>query len=504
MPSPKPILRSRWAPALALLGTLAAPGIARADFKITYVFTDEEGEPILQRRLATTDMQRYSNQASCQCGHLWGVRVFLDNSTGTTYPGNTQIDTYVGYNCGAGQEGVGPQDKPCVKLYDGNANDYDDGGIVLSFEQVWLSSRSDARDEATTTAVPLLPCDAGQTGGGGIWVCVESNGEANCQSEEFVIQGDQSENSGGGTSTPTTPSTGGTGMDMGAATNVLFDYTAPQDDVSGFRAEAGDGAVVISWDRGEMPDTSGFRVLCADLQGNTPVDKIDGIPEGISRTNGKLYYTAQNLCGSEYVYDPQPYTPPDSGTTSDGSDTGRETEGSDTGLTSGSDTGLTSSSDTGLVSSSDTGLASSDTGLASSSDTGLASSGTDTGTGGSDTGGDGATSVLESLDWRYVCSDHVTATGTSARVSGLENGKEYEFIVVSYDNFGNPKIVSEVLTATPVETSDFWEQCEKQDDLCGSGGFCACTSEPEPTNAAWFGAGLVLLGVARRRRGPRR
>jgi MYXO-CTERM domain-containing protein len=100
-----------------------------------------------------------------------------------------------------------------------------------------------------------------------------------------------------------------------------------------------------------------------------------------------------------------------------------------------------------------------------------------------------------------VCSDHVDATGTFIRIDGLENNTEYQFLVVAYDAFGNPRVMSDgLLTATPAETSDFWEQCEQQGDLCGSGGFCSCRSEPDPSGAAWLGTGLLLLGLARRRR----
>jgi MYXO-CTERM domain-containing protein len=467
--------RSRWViPALALLGTLAGPRAARADFKITYLFTDADGQPLRNRPLLSRDMSSYSNLASCQCGHLWGALVLLDNSVGTAYTSDTYVDTYVGYNCGDGQEGVSVQDGPCVKVLDGTANDYDDGGILISFEQVWLSSRSETRDQLVGDATPVLPCDASQTGGGGIWICVESNGQSNCQREEFVVQGDQSTNgggTGGGTGTGTDP----TGMDAASGNNIQFDYTPPQANVAGFRAEPGDGAVVISWDSSEPADVSGFRVLCADMDGNAPGNGVTTIPEGSDRTNGKLYYTAENLCG-DTIYTSE------TGTGSDGaSDTG--------GSSSGADSGAVTDSGAASMSTSAEGPTRDPT-----TPTGFGSSG---GTAGSD----GSGSALESLDWRYVCSDHVTSTGTEARVDGLENGKEYQFLVVAYDAFGNPKIMSDVLTATPIETSDFWEQCEQQGDLCGSGGFCSCTSAPPPAGAAWLGTGLLLLGLARRRKG---
>lgn len=496
MPSSKHFLRSRWVPALALLGTLALPSLARADFEITYLFADADGNPQPSQRLNGTDMGGYSNQASCQCGHVWGVRVFLNNTTGTAYPGNTLIDTYVGANCGDGQESFGSQNDPCVKLFDGTANDYDDGGLLLSFEQVWLSSRSQVRDQLTEQATPLLPCDPSHTGGGGIWICVESNGQSNCQKEEFVVQGDSSQNASGGSETD--PS------GMGAsATNIQFDYLEPQATITGFVADPGDGAVVIAWQRSEVTDISGFRVLCSDMDGNPPVTKVTEAPTGRSRTNGKLYYTAENLCPGEVVYPPDPNatpTPVDP-TTGGSSDSGSSGSALDepwfgNGWSMATETGTGTTGD-------GTGTASD--GTTSDGTTGRADTGSDTGsgaTGGS--GGDGlADTPFATLDWRYVCSDHLSSTGTEIRVDGLENDKQYQFIVVAYDNFGNPRVMSDVLTATPAETSDFWEQCEQQGDICGHGGYCSCRSDAPTPLGGWLGTGLLLLGLARRRRSPR-
>lgn len=270
---------------------------------------------------------------------------------------------------------------------------------------------------------------------------------------------------------------GGTDGASGGGGSIQYDYVPPQSTVSGFQAEPGDGKVVISWTRAEVPDISGFRALCATRDGMPAITgKVSGVPTGRSRTNGKLYYTADNLCGEAVVHEPEPDATTTDGSTSTGD---ADTEGSTSGPTrtiEGTDTETSTSTGT--------------------------SSGTDSGSGTTSGGIDLGDSVLAGLDWAFVCSDHVSATGTKIEVTGLANGTEYEIIVVAYDNQGNPEIMSEVLTATPIETSDFWEQCERQGDLCGSGGFCSCTSEPEPMNAAWLGAGLLLLGLRRRRREP--
>jgi MYXO-CTERM domain-containing protein len=398
---------------------------------------------------------------------------------------------------------VGQQQYPCVKLFEGLANDYDDGGILLSFEQIWLSSRVQSlQTQSVESAEPRLPCDPSQAGGGGIWICVESNGQPDCQGEEFVIKGDQSINVSG---TGSTGSTGGTGGTTDGVTNLQYDYIPPQNPVTGFSAESGDGKVVIRWARAEVPDISGFRALCADMAGNPAITgKVGGVPTGRSRTDGKLYYTAENLCGDDIKWQPDPNATPEPtppSTTGD-TDTGRDTEAtSSDGTTAmgidapwlGDGWSMATTGTTG-----DTGSTTGDTG-STTGDT------TDTGTGsGGITGGELSDSPLASLDWAYVCSDHVSASGTKIEITGLDNGTEYQFIIVAYDSAGNPRVMSDVLTAIPIETSDFWEQCELQGDVCGNGGFCVCSSEPEPTGAAWLGTGLLLLGLSRRRREPRR
>ncbi|MCX4243377.1 MYXO-CTERM sorting domain-containing protein [Paraliomyxa miuraensis] len=459
----------RWPfPALVLVGALAWPGAARADFEITYVFVDEDGNALVNDKLNGTEMNNYVNRATCQCGERLGARVFLNQTVGTPYPGSTQVRTYVGFNCNSGQEGVGI-DRPCVLLHDGQANDYDDGGRVITFEQMWLSSRSETTNTPPDDATPILPCGSSQVGNAGIWVCVESNDEPGCQSEEFVVQADTSTN-GGGTTTPTDPTMGG----ESTGNNVRFDYVPPQDEFSGFTASPGDTRIVISWDKDEVADTVGFRVLCADIDGNPPFTKISGVPTGQSRTNGKLYYEAESLCPDEVVYGGETDTT-GSGTFGDTGDVGTSTGD---GLTTTGD-GLTTTGD-GLTTTS---------GSASTTSGGMGT-----------TGGDPLDSPLSSLDWRYVCSEHISGTGTTAEISGLENGQTYEFLVVAYDAAGNPKVVSEVLTATPIETRDFWEQCEQQGDLCGDGGFCSCRTDGGSPLAAWLGTGLLLLGVAARRR----
>ncbi len=105
---------------------------------------------------------------------------------------------------------------------------------------------------------------------------------------------------------------------------------------------------------------------------------------------------------------------------------------------------------------------------------------------------------IRSLDWSYVCTEAITATASSARIDGLENNRAYNLMVVAYDTAGNPR-VSEILTATPQATSDFWEQCEADGNLCGDGGFCSVAGDNGPSGLALVGLTIAMLGRRRRR-----
>ncbi|MFH2006516.1 MAG: CFI-box-CTERM domain-containing protein [bacterium] len=70
----------------------------------------------------------------------------------------------------------------------------------------------------------------------------------------------------------------------------------------------------------------------------------------------------------------------------------------------------------------------------------------------------------------FVCGS-VTASTTEVRIEGLENDAVYSFAVVSVDDNGNVSVVSEVVSATPVLTTDFAEQYAGAGGA-EDGGFC--------------------------------
>ncbi|MEX1368597.1 MAG: hypothetical protein AB1Z98_36045 [Nannocystaceae bacterium] len=503
--------------ALLLPAALAAPGIAAArpvtaaDIQIFYRFVDSEGKATTTE-LTANDLNNYVNRARCQCGEQVAAQVNLLRSMDQPYD-DQRIRTFVGSQCAQGQDApVGSMVRPCVRYFEGQPFDYDDGGIDIVFETVWLSSRVESiSDQSPETAPPIDPCQDDQFAEGGVWICVEDGMQTDCQGNEFIIQGTQSQN-GSTTGTPTDPTQGG-GVNTSTG-GIVFDYQPPQAVVTGFTSSPGDGAVEISWSRSESTQINGFRVLCADLEGNPVPGKGATLPVQSQRTNGKLYYTAENLCPGAVVYDGEASNVPDlplpggdegdGGSTGGGTGAGMDLWGDGWMLGGGTATGTGGTSGTGDTSGTG-GTRDTETDGASSTD----GRGSTTADGSTGTTGDGGgmsvtDSPLSSLDWAFVCSDHISGTGTSARVDGLENGREYQFIVVAYDRAGNPLIVSgdEVMVETPEQTTDFWEQCEQQGDLCGDGGFCQCRAG-SGRGAAWLGSGLLLLALVGLRRGGR-
>ncbi len=109
---------------------------------------------------------------------------------------------------------------------------------------------------------------------------------------------------------------------------------------------------------------------------------------------------------------------------------------------------------------------------------------------------------MEKLDWAYVCSDHLSQQTRSVRIEGLENDKRYNFLVVTYDQAGNPRAFNTVVNSTPLDTRDLWEQCKAQGDVCGESGFCNVAGRSDDLLAlgGLLGLGLGLGGLLRRSR----
>jgi MYXO-CTERM domain-containing protein len=482
LPSRRPSLL----PLAIALGVVFPAAVAHAvppsetDFVIRYYSTDEDGNR--GSLMTQQDLQQFVNQARCECGQKIEASIqLMPSGSGGSFDQN-RVRTFAGNQCANAQTGTNQQNHPCVQLEDQLPNYYTKTPSMF-FEPIWLATgiARDSPSQSISDAIPFGSCDAGQ-GDGGIWICVEDGMQSDCQTNEFIITGTSNAN----------------GTSDGMTTAIHYDFDPPTIVPTNYRSSEGDGAVVIEWDFEITGDANGYRVLCANADGS-PVDgKGIDAPSVTAQNRGTLYFTAQNLCPDE------PFGQGGGAGSDDGG-----TGGSDGGSTGGSDSGTTGAAlgddydqgvgFGGLVATGSSTGTGGGTGAGSSTSTG-GTSGTSTGTttGGATTGDDPAAAGLHTLDWAYVCSDHITQNAQRARIDGLDNGQEYLFLVVAYDSAGNPIEASDVLRATPRETTDLWEQCEQQGNVCGDGGFCSCRTEPSPAPAAWWA--LVLLGLPRRRR----
>lgn len=478
-----------------VLGVLTPGAVAHAvppsasDFTIIYYTTDEDGDR--GRQLTQLDLSQFVNQARCECGQAIEAKITL--MTGGMAFDQQRVRTFAGSNCGVAQT-PNQQSRPCPLIEDQLPVFYTKGPTV-QFEPIWLSTGySGAGGNTIEDAVPGGTCDSGQ-GEGGIWICVENGMQTDCQADEFIIQGTQNANTGGTAGTP------GAGMMSGG---IAFDFDGPLNVPTAFEVSSGDGALALSWEA-VTTDIAGYRILCADANGDPLPNKGLDAPSITDQNRGQLYYTMGNLCPEGPFGQGGGEGETGTGGTDDGGtdDRGTDGGGSGTGGTGGIGTtsiGLWDSpllATTGTTGTAGTAGTGTGTGTGGSTGTGTGTAtGSGTGTGAEPGSGEG----ILSLDWAYVCSPHLAGNADSARVDGLENGQEYQLLVVAYDLAGNPSIASDIIVGEPVETSDFWEQCEEQGNICGKGGFCNCRADSERPSALWLSL-FVLVARRRRRRG---
>jgi hypothetical protein len=526
-------------PAIAVAQAPMDPGMSSVPgaeaFNILYYITDEDGKRL--RPMATNDFTRFVNQARCECGHQIETQVRLKATPGVTYDNTKLIETFVGTMCGTAETNPVGQFRRCAKLKSSTAPEYVQG-LNTTFHPVWLTGgvsleSGEVRDPKN--AIAAGKCTGGQ-GESGVWMCAQTNSTQGCQSDEFFISGTQNNN-----------------LPAGMSSGIKFDFLPPVTQPDNVEALAGDSAIVIKWDV-QPGDINGFRVLCEEAAtGKPPPDKGLARPALDLIPNGTIYYTKQNLCGnkpfstfkggSDTPIDPGVTTDPSGSTTDDSAGTTDDTASS--GTDTGSDTSTTGGTDdTG--SSDSTGV---DTdvpvpvncgdGVIQADENEQCDDGADNGDDkachlncqtdicgdgkrgpeeGCDKGKDnGDANICRSdctpntsqglldLDWAYVCTGHLAYNTKSVRIEGLENDKEYNFLLVSYDSAGNPVAYKEVITATPVDTQDLWEQCHEKGDICGESGFCNVGSRSDGLLAlgALLGLGLGVGGLVRRSRRKR-
>ncbi len=106
------------------------------------------------------------------------------------------------------------------------------------------------------------------------------------------------------------------------------------------------------------------------------------------------------------------------------------------------------------------------------------------------------------VDPRFICSERITATTTdlSARITGLNNGEDYEVMVVSIDNYGNAS-PSAVMVGTPQPTKGVLDDICQQEADCPAGFGCSASGRmPAPSLLLALSAVGLLWGLLRRGR----
>ena len=521
----------------ALLGVLLAPTLVHAQapmpmgptappadaFDIRYYTTNADGSR--GRALDSVDFQRFVNKARCECGHPISARIVLKPAMGTTYNLSTQLYSFVGPTCNTAEAAPVGQFRRCIQLQSGNPPLFQ-AEYNTSFHPVWLSSGvalASGENRTPETALAAGSCETPVEGQSGIWMCADTNGMPNCQSDEFFITGSQNNN-----------------LPPGMPSGIRFDFKPPTTVPDMLQALPGDSAVIVSWNV-LGGDIAGFRVLCEEADtGKPPPGKGYTGPALTAKQDGTIYYTQANLCpggplttfkaGNDNPLDPgssagttTSTTDDSAGTTTDDSGTTGDTD--DTAGSSGSSGGVSLTCGDGVLDAGedcDDGENNGDDKACHSNcledvcgdglkgpeeqcDNGMDNA--DTGVCGTDCKLNGSAG-LTSLDWSYVCTEHLGIGSTSARIEGLENGKTYNFLLVAYDAAGNPlPAKTGVVSAAPVDTRDLWEQCKADGDVCGESGFCNVAGETRGDQllglGALFGLGLGLRGLIRRSRRKR-
>lgn len=104
------------------------------------------------------------------------------------------------------------------------------------------------------------------------------------------------------------------------------------------------------------------------------------------------------------------------------------------------------------------------------------------------------------LDTAFVCSEMIPS-GTSARLSGLQNGIPYAVGVASVDERGNASPIQDVVVQVPIPTRDFYRGYREAGGEA-EGGYCAYGRRGGRSAALILGAAaLAVIGLRRKRRG---
>jgi hypothetical protein len=462
------VLGAAWFLGIGIAPAHAEPATAD-NFRIRYFKTTPNADQDRTGEMSPDDLKWWANRARCECGQGLVAEVTVVGS-----PDQAQTRMFVGPECIQAETDTSSRYGECLKFFDAFLDR--STPVEETIETMWLAMGvADVNQRTLETATAPAGRGCTEEGTADLWICVEDGQQAGCDTSEFVVPG-----SSGAMMPPGTTTSGS----YTAPGPISYDFRPPSIQITDIEEPvAGDGALVLRWGNPVMGDIAGFRVLCADENG-APLGRGFSLTDNQKndlQLGEQVFMTREDLCpeglfgNAPPPVDPSVPTDPTSTATdtssSDPTDT--DTAGTDASTGTGGSAGTGGSTDGGTTT--DTGA---------TADTGATTTGP---------GGNGESLPIS---WDYICSDHIAPTATSVRISGLTNGRTYKIMLVAYDQAGNPAPATSVLTGVPQETSDFWEQCERQGGICGDGGFCRVA--PRPVSPTWLVL-LALLGGFRRR-----
>lgn len=221
---------------------VAGPPPAEA-YEITYYLADDNGNR--DRQMTEQDMTGFVNRARCECGQQLRARISLPNSSGFD---NVQTEAYLGHDCAQAQFGINPSFFPCAQLATGFPQTFKNGPEYL-FDPIYLAWGVVRGGPQSLGSAENAGVCAGISGNAGVWMCATNE---SCNNGDFFISGTQNVNIPEGSDPQ----------------GISYDLEPPFATPSNVRGLGGDGAIELRWDIGATGDINGYRVLCADADGN--------------------------------------------------------------------------------------------------------------------------------------------------------------------------------------------------------------------------------------------
>jgi len=380
------------------------------------------------RPMTADDHDRFLNRARCECGQQVGVLIRMAH----VYPDTTKrFETFIGRMCDTAETMFDGEFTRCGQLAAALAPTFIQG-LSQAFHPAFLAhgtGKSHPRGVGDPGVRLTGACEG--EGRAGVWMCMPgANDTALCQPEEFFLGPDD------------------VLAGLSGIPTLTYGFDLPTTQPANLSVEPGNGAVELRWNVPSSGDIHGFRVLCEEADGGASPG-LDFPAPGLGDADGRHYFTAGNLCGGAPFSSVLLTAPAVTDPNTCGNGVVEAGEACDDGDDNGPDALCDLSCDLRV------------------------------------------SPGLHALDWAHVCSDHVEFSENSVVVDGLDNGKTYNFVLVSYDQAGNPRAYARIVTATPDGSLP---------DLLPPPEGCACTTSPEGPGLLAMSLGTLALLALRRRR----